>query len=111
MGPDGPCDPFGPIFKPNGRFWTHLGPNLMLLGPAATLAGTWQALCCFVLLPQGLSLGDGPPVDLTSPVAANQLAAGAFFSENSNPGFEQALLVLASLPQALFSVRNQQSRI
>ena len=40
MGPDGPCDSLGPIFKPNGRFWTHLGPNLMLLGPATTLAGT-----------------------------------------------------------------------
>ena len=25
-------DSFGPIFKPNRRFWTHLEPNLMLWG-------------------------------------------------------------------------------
>ena len=42
--------------------------------------------------------------DLTSPVAAsNQLAAGAFFfGENGDPGIRQALLLLTSLPQALF---------
>ena len=45
--------------------------------------------------------------DLTSPVAANQLAAGAFFlCENDNPWILQALLLLTGLPQALFFGEN-----
>ena len=33
MAPDNPQDSFGPGFKPNRRFSTHFGPNLMFLGP------------------------------------------------------------------------------
>ena len=43
---------------------------------------------------------------LTSPVAANQLDAGAFFCENDHPWIGQALLLLSSLPQALFFSMN-----
>ena len=42
---------------------------------------------------------------LTSPVAANQLAAGAFFfGENDHPRILQALLLLTILPQEFFVV-------
>ena len=37
MGPDGPQDSFGPSLRPNGRFSTHFGPNLMFLAPTGTL--------------------------------------------------------------------------
>ena len=56
MGPDSPWDSQGRIFSPNRRFSTHLASNLMFLA--------------------GPDFGR----DLTSPVAAIQLAAGAFFS-------------------------------
>ena len=59
MAPDSPCDSFGAIFKPDGRFATHFGPNLTLRRRTETLVG----------------LGQG----LTSPAAAMQPAAGAFF--------------------------------
>ena len=38
MGPDNPQDSFGPSFKPNRRFSTHFGPNLMFLELTGTLA-------------------------------------------------------------------------
>ena len=38
--------------------------------------------------------------DITSPVAASQLAAGAFFSENGHGWIRQALLLLSGLPLA-----------
>ena len=37
MGPDNPQDSFGPSFRPNRRFSTHFGPNLMFLAPTGTL--------------------------------------------------------------------------
>ena len=37
MGPDDPQDSFGPSFRPNRRFSTHFGPNLMFLGGTETL--------------------------------------------------------------------------
>ena len=43
--------------------------------------------------------------DGTSPVAANQLAAGAFFfGENDRPGFDKRCCFVV-LPQALFLVK------
>ena len=43
---------------------------------------------------------------LTSPVAANRLAAGAFFfGGNDHPRIWQALLLIGILPQALFFVK------
>ena len=37
MGPDNPQDSFGPSFRPNRRFSTHFGPNLVFLAPTGTL--------------------------------------------------------------------------
>ena len=44
MGPDRPYDSFGICFGPNGRFWTHFGPNLMFLDGTGTVVNedwTW----------------------------------------------------------------------
>ena len=44
IGPDNPQDSLGPSFKPNRRFSTHFGPNLMFLDGTGTLVNqdwTW----------------------------------------------------------------------
>ena len=38
MGPDRRFGSFGLCFRPNGRFSTHFGPNLMFLDLTGTLA-------------------------------------------------------------------------
>ena len=65
MGPDMPWDSFGLCFGPNGRFWTHFGPNLMLLEGTGTVvnedwtwAEAWANLGLWPTLDDlGLSLG------------------------------------------------------
>ena len=62
MGPDRPCDSFGPIFKPNARFSTNLGPILMFWGWTRTLVShdldlAWPDLAKISML--RLSIGSG----------------------------------------------------
>ena len=78
-GPDDPQDSFGPSFRPNRRFSTHLASNLMFLaGPdfgrdlTSPVAAIQLAAGAFFSVKMTIW-------DLTSPVAAIQLAAGAFF--------------------------------
>ena len=58
MSPDNPQDSFGPSFRPNGRFSTHFGLNLMFLALTGTLVSqdwTWAEAW--------IDLGLGPTSD------------------------------------------------
>ena len=90
---------------PHGGTRQGLSPRkgLTWVGPAPS-GLPWQTSPVLLSsLPQALFVAKMTTWDLTSPVAAIQRAAGAnFFSENSNLRILQALLLLSSLPQALF---------
>ena len=64
MGPDDPQDSFGPSFKPNRRFSTHFGPNLMFLAPTGTLVG--QDLGLAWLWTSPIAAGKPGPLSETS---------------------------------------------
>ena len=70
MGPDNPQDSFGPSFRPNGRFSTHFGPNLMFLAPTGTLVS--QDLGLAWLWTSPIAAGKPNPLSETSTSVLSQ---------------------------------------
>ena len=80
MGLDGPCDSFGPIFKPNVRFWTHLKIIFYAFGASHNFGRDLTSPVLLRTIPEmPFFHRKWPPLDLASPAAARELAAVLFF--------------------------------
>ena len=84
MGPDNPQDSFGPSFRPNGRFSTHFGPNLMFLAPTGTLVS--QDLGLAWLWTSRIAAGKPDPLFETSASVLSQQQT--WLAQSGNPSEE-----------------------
>ena len=93
MGPDMPWDSFGLCFRPNRRFSTHFGPNLMFLAPTGTLVSLDLRLAWPLTSP--IAAGKPGPLSETSTSVLSQQQTSVLSQQQTSVLSQQQTSVLS----------------